>query len=1636
MNNGLFDIFLTKDRKRYNYLINLIERKRYSDFFSCDSNNFDLNNEKLYNNLIERMKHEALNNIDFLVEMKKSNYGKFNSFINYVLKFNPNIINELINKNVHIGNSTIILALDNGYNPSAEIINEHFSLFSDVEVMSKLIDKGYFPSDEITERYRGNFLDPVIVNKLLDLGFVPSIKFISDTDLLRNPELLEKIFSKIEITPELLNSKAFFGNALAQRYVLTKRPDLLKNASLDKELYKQFLIEALKLDDIPEDVIQTDYITEDFVLLSRLVKQKPDMVRYSQLIVKEEKDRIDELALCMGYVPTISDIKNFEYVKKSPKLVRALISIRPEAIKYVETRPINGGYSLNITPEEFLDLARLALDNGYIPTVQDIEDNPRLADSFDIMKVLIQEDPNLINSIRDYTPNKEELLRIAIENGFNGDIVTYYKGKDIHYGDSYNELLYTETAIMYHVDKGQEFNSNGDNYSLNLYNFFVDKGYDLDTIINLFTGNFEVMKEIVSNNPEYINKVSTDLSRKEIDELCLLAIDKGYVPKEEDTIFGYGSEIAKVMVKLYPSYLEKVSILDRVGFFSSKPCDAYHDICRIAIEGGYIPDVDKLGNGAGGMTVSKYNCSYDIMKRAIAIRPELIECCLVEDKEQYDELCEIAMSKGYEATSEYTLTHSGSKMCSNYGLMAKYIVINPRFILNVDIADSDKMLSLINIAIESGLILTSLEDKQLLKIFLNVDEEKWSEYLDYSKIEALRKAKELHANNDEIAKTVNPRFLTDYILKHFTKEQIEILSCYPNLQKKIVDLSSDSYKFKLVCELISKYSENLEWIPILEKVLDNIESTEYTNLLMSIKGKELSDVEKEDLMYLLMTNNHLDISTLDELKNIEIVRKKYISTLVERNTLGSLKTAYFEKVYGIDLGTAINLVTLYGKSLEGNAINSLDEKSREDFVLLENMKKIINLNNIEVLKYYVENVNPSFVVKPDLMVTYEARLKYLFTREFNNSLTKPTDEDKFISTLDGEENLDIYLAAGRDGKKKCRMMITSIGAYTNMEEPDDYYASWNVDKIASHGCCCSYVGEKNLGTAEVKYCCLGFTDYELGSLQLSAPYDLCSVSDEKSYEISAMYSSMFLLPDDVLDYTRHTHNETVWERRNISKDTMFKKQPSYIVYFVDNFDDRLTDPEAQRQWESVKKAASNFSIEVDGEKKPLPIMVVEREKIAKAQIDIIESQLTEFRESGDSKLIRSIISDYESNYAGNREYHLNISNKYFPKYDKLSDSVVGKIIEVINNLYQTDPNRAYKCLYELEKALKSEQEKYNNTQHGVGQSLPSFNIEEALIECNRLKSKYRVGKDSIVSMINNCENNYRQFEKSDVSHLDSNLIKSQMSALYVSNLLVESGLFNSVIMLDNEIKQEDVNGDLKVHGQRHIKNVLLYSALIGQSVVKNKNDLKLILLAAKYHDIGRKTDAYEEYAEASADIAEEKLKELCSFEELAIIKTIIQFHEVSRNSYGEDEIFEEMAKKNGITDDEIAKVKEMAEVLKDADALDRTRFINKARLNPDFLRYDISKRLIRFASSMQESYAIQDLKEFNCDDKINILLGKYTPQEVLRTIRHSTKGKTRIEDIQSFIEMWVNSLETKRDELDEMFDEVNISKEGVVYNGK
>ena len=212
---------------------------------------------------------------------------------------------------------------------------------------------------------------------------------------------------------------------------------------------------------------------------------------------------------------------------------------------------------------------------------------------------------------------------------------------------------------------------------------------------------------------------------------------------------------------------------------------------------------------------------------------------------------------------------------------------------------------------------------------------------------------------------------------------------------------------------------------------------------------------------------------------------------------------------------------------------------------------------------------------------------------------------------------------------------------------------------------------------------------------------------------------------------------------------------------------------------------------------------------------------------------------------------------------------------------------------------------------------------------------------------------------------------------------------------------------MKAHGQRHICNVLLYSALIGQEYLDNIEDIEILLVAAKYHDISRKTDKFEKHAEASSIIASKKLKDKYSLPDLSIIKTIIEFHEIPRNLKNENEIFKSIALKNGVLEMDLIKARKLSEILKDADALDRTRFINSARLNYKYLKFDFSKKLVKFAAMLQETYAILDLKNYDCNEEINQLLKYYTPQEILRIIRHSLKEITN-ENVKNFITDWLN----------------------------
>lgn len=158
-----------------------------------------------------------------------------------------------------------------------------------------------------------------------------------------------------------------------------------------------------------------------------------------------------------------------------------------------------------------------------------------------------------------------------------------------------------------------------------------------------------------------------------------------------------------------------------------------------------------------------------------------------------------------------------------------------------------------------------------------------------------------------------------------------------------------------------------------------------------------------------------------------------------------------------------------------------------------------------------------------------------------------------------------------------------------------------------------------------------------------------------------------------------------------------------------------------------------------------------------------------------------------------------------------------------------------------------------------------------------------------------------------------------------------------------------------IHGLHHSQKVLLFAYLIGLQENLNEVDMQIIIDASLYHDIGRtddKTDSFHGLVGANkidkvvtSNIYKDK-------ENLNILKGIIDAH--SQNNK-----LEVVAINYDV--ENIERFTKLATILKDADALDRTRFMktSKATLKENLLKLDYSKTLISLAEEVNSYYRLK-----------------------------------------------------------------------------
>ncbi len=207
----------------------------------------------------------------------------------------------------------------------------------------------------------------------------------------------------------------------------------------------------------------------------------------------------------------------------------------------------------------------------------------------------------------------------------------------------------------------------------------------------------------------------------------------------------------------------------------------------------------------------------------------------------------------------------------------------------------------------------------------------------------------------------------------------------------------------------------------------------------------------------------------------------------------------------------------------------------------------------------------------------------------------------------------------------------------------------------------------------------------------------------------------------------------------------------------------------------------------------------------------------------------------------------------------------------------------------------------------------------------------------------------------------------------IINIVQDNDVFNNIM---SDVKEQYFIDDA-IHGVSHNERVALLACYIGIKEDLNNEELRLILEAAKYHDIGRGFEGnHGQVSTLLIDRNRDYIFPNLNDDEINIIKALCHGHSV------DDKKYEEIARLYGIENFE--QFKKLLNIVKDADALDRVRLPKFGQLDEKYLRTEISKEMIDSSKELYRKYREiqQELENDNSGE--NIEISNYEFNEGLR----------------------------------------------------
>jgi len=572
----------------------------------------------------------------------------------------------------------------------------------------------------------------------------------------------------------------------------------------------------------------------------------------------------------------------------------------------------------------------------------------------------------------------------------------------------------------------------------------------------------------------------------------------------------------------------------------------------------------------------------------------------------------------------------------------------------------------------------------------------------------------LYSKNNELYDTLNPQILQAKYREKLGIDKIEILSLYPNIQERILELS-DSQLNLFVKLLEYAQKEQKDWIPVTESLISSVIYKENEELFK--KFDELNEKDKWKLLTTIFSTSELSVMapvySTETFKDYHQRKKKIALPIINEpdnceeqcewsyeltvsSPIDRVKFAILGLKYDMSLEQARMLLEGYGEDIESFVGTPEGE-------ILKDVINIINENDIKKLQS--QNFD-DLEIDYKALVNLESTLDNILINKFNEKLYSPSEDDfdrvekVTIKDENGKKKkveVKVYNAIG-DKSREIYMVTHSRGAIAGFYDEDsrsNYKEDWfraNLKNKVISSCC---VSNEFWGYVE-GWCTFGFNNFKSNTL-----YDM-SQTDAGSGDIlfgQRYHPRHHFGPKGLIDNTLG-YNEMVWKRLEWENGQYNKKAPDYIVYIEDLEDDnqkndkklhKIHEENKKSAWKQAKKAAAELGI---------PIVVVDVEKSIKIESKAIEDMVKKFELTGgqNQDLLRSIMNKFENNrgylMTQTRPYQ-SLLDQYFSK-----DSYKEYLTRIMEVIEKTDENSRQQSLDTLTQVTSLERKKWLRYSYG------------------------------------------------------------------------------------------------------------------------------------------------------------------------------------------------------------------------------------------------------------------------------------------------------------------------------------------------